>query len=219
MRVQQCALLATNDDANRGAQTREQIWGLWRCQINVCALRGAVVARSGLLYEMHERLVAKAGHRVQEFMAMEREQIWTNNSHYLSDSKDRFEDMLLQQLYGSGTASKPDSYFKLSNGNTAKTSVDAALSFLAAAGIQLSAHDLDVALARKQQKGAGEDQGLLELIAGTLAYFKVSTQYEPSTGICRLLGGSSKYLRKAHVLSVCSTLTTTYGSYQRRLVG
>lgn len=117
----------------------------------------------GLLYEMQEDLLSQAEGHVKKVMAMEGERVYTQNDHYLSSSMECFEAMLIKQLYGNDATSKPIN----------KQNVDYALSSLNSVGIELSAQDLDVAVARKQQQGSGQDEGLLELIAGTLAYFKV----------------------------------------------
>jgi hypothetical protein len=108
-------------------------------------------------------------------MAMEREQVWTQNIHYMVSSKQCFQDMLTKQLHSNGeaTAAHQDGTTQLSNGFTPKSSLANAQSYLASIGINLSAEDLDMAMARKKQKESEEDEGMLEFIAGTLAYFKV----------------------------------------------
>jgi hypothetical protein len=107
-------------------------------------------------------------------MAMEREQVWTQNSHYMVSSKQCFQDMLTKQLYGSGAAAKALSETTPNfSGVVGKDSLEQGLSLLASVGIKLSPEDLEMAVARKKQKTCQEDEGLLELIASTLAYFKV----------------------------------------------
>jgi len=127
-----------------------------------------------LLYGLHERLLAATEQHIRELMAMEKQQTWTQNDHYFVSSKQCFEELLVKQLYGSGKASKPDATAKITaNGQTAKECVESALAVLAQAGIVLSAEDLDIAVATKKRKAADQEGGLLDLIAGTLAYFKV----------------------------------------------
>jgi hypothetical protein len=133
----------------------------------------AVLHRS-LLYWLHDQLLSKAERHIASLMAMEREQVWTQNSHYMVSSKQCFQDMLTKQLYGSGAAAKALSETTPNfSGVVGKESLEQGLSLLASIGIKLSPEDLDMAVARKKQKTCQEDEGLLELIAGTLAYFKV----------------------------------------------
>lgn len=113
---------------------------------------------------------------------MEKQQTWTQNDHYFISSKQCFEELLVKQLYGSGKASKPDDTAKNANGQTARQCVDAALAQLATAGIVLSAEDLDIAVAKKKRKAAEQGGSLLDLIAGTLAYFKVGLRVQALPG-------------------------------------
>lgn len=95
-------------------------------------------------------------------MAMEKQQVWTQNDHYLSDSKGRFQTMLLKQLYGDSLGSL-----------AADPSVVNGLNSLNALGLGLTAEDIEAMVARKRQKTMEQDEGLIELIAGALAYYKV----------------------------------------------
>jgi hypothetical protein len=128
-----------------------------------------------LLYRLHDQLLSKAERHISSLMAMEREQVWTQNSHYMVSSKQCFQDLLVKQLYGSGAAASAqnDGTTKLANNYTPKQNLAHAQSYLASIGINLSVEELDMAVARKKQKKSEEDEGMLEIIAGTLAYFKV----------------------------------------------
>lgn len=97
---------------------------------------------------------------------MEHDQIYTQNTQYMVSSKQCFEDMLVKQLYGSGEAMEDADR---------KQAINAALSQVASVGMSFSAEDLEREWARKKQNSV-EDAGLLQLIAGTMAYLKVSWQ-------------------------------------------
>lgn len=145
--------------------------------------------------------MAEAEQRITALMAMERDLIYTQNDHYMLTSKRCFEDMLIKQPYGNGAASRAGNT-ECANGESEVYNVSEALAYLASAGIGLTAEDLDIAVARKKQKTAEHDCGLLELIAGTLAYFKV----RPLTH-CQ--AASSKNVRTFCLISDLSKLAMT----------
>ena len=134
----------------------------------------AVLCRSQL-YEIHAKLLADSEQRVRELMAMERKQIWTQNDHYLSSSKEAFLSWLMRDLYGEGSLSTGSGSKACANGQSAKENMQAALAHLTQLGMKVTAEDIDTMVARKRQKTSFQcdDEGLLELIAGTLAYYKV----------------------------------------------
>jgi hypothetical protein len=125
------------------------------------------------MYELQERLLAATEHQIKQLMAMEQQQTWTQNDHYLVSSKQCFEERLVKQLYGTGSNARMQS----------------ALDCLRTAGIALglTAEDLEVAMASKKRKAAEQEGGLLDMIAGTLAYYKVGgccciVSYQPTLG-------------------------------------
>ena len=62
-------------------------------------LAAACDAHRARLYEMHSKLLADTEQRVKELMEMEREQLWTQNDHYMATSKQAFLTQLLMQQY------------------------------------------------------------------------------------------------------------------------
>ncbi|WIA22588.1 hypothetical protein OEZ86_009573 [Tetradesmus obliquus] len=54
----------------------------------------------GLLYEVLQALKQDTLQRVDHLMAMEREDTWTQNDRYFTDSMQRFLDMLTERMYG-----------------------------------------------------------------------------------------------------------------------
>lgn len=78
--------------------------------------------------------------------------------------------------------------------------VNQALAYLASAGISLTAEDIEIAMARKKHKTAEQDCGLLELIAGTLAYFKVRHADVPCVPAASGQAGLCTHLRGARVV-------------------
>lgn len=123
-------------------------------------------------------------------MEMERTQIVTYNSHYLSCSKDAFMTRLSQQLYGAGSAGGAQ--------GDAWDRVNEAMGKLHEAGLDVDLKDLDAALAHKKQRAAQHEDGLLDLIAGTLAYYKVGEDKGRSVSlVCACLSGC---LRGAHAV-------------------
>ena len=152
------------------------------------------------MYQLHDRLLANTEQHIKELMAVEQEQIWTQNDHYIVSSKQCFEELLVKQMNGSGKASKPDNVVPTGSTDwTAKSYVDNALAYLLQAGINLSAEDLDIALAKKQQKSSEHEGGLLDLIAGTLAYYKVGMAHHQD-----IIAGRGLYvcIHRSHRLNI-----------------
>lgn len=121
------------------------------------------------LYELHTQILDDTTARITELMAMERLQVWTQNSHYLSDSKACFLTMLQKQLHG-GSINRDET---CKDGRPVSYNIKAGLASLNAAGLGLTEDDLEELVARKRHKVMQEDEGLIELIAGALAYYKV----------------------------------------------
>ena len=48
------------------------------------------------MYKLHEHLLAETAQHIKELMAMEQEQIWTQNDHYIVSSKQCFEELLVK---------------------------------------------------------------------------------------------------------------------------
>jgi hypothetical protein len=126
-----------------------------------------------ILYSLHDELLSKAEDHISALLEMEGDQIWTQNSHYMVSSKQHFEDLLVKQLYGSGAAVEASS----SSDEAKKQAINTALAQLASLGMAVSPQLLDLVVAKEKQKTAEEDAGLLQLIAGTLAYLKVTWQH------------------------------------------
>ncbi|KAF6262011.1 P-loop containing nucleoside triphosphate hydrolase protein [Scenedesmus sp. NREL 46B-D3] len=119
-----------------------------------------------LLYEALQQLVEDTRQRLEHLMAMEHEETWTQNDHYYADSMQRFLDMLTKRMYGSSSAAHDTTY---------QSSISQALSYLASAGIAISKEELELLPAKSKQRSEGQE-GLLKLVAGTLAYFKVASK-------------------------------------------
>lgn len=137
-----------------------------------CTVPRCAVCRE-ILYSLHDELLAKAEGHISALLEMEGDQIWTQNSHYMVSSKQHFEDLLVKQVYGSEAAVEASS----SSDEAKKQAINTALAQLASVGMSVSPQLLDLVVAKERQKTAEEDAGLLQLIAGTLAYLKVSWQH------------------------------------------
>lgn len=134
---------------------------------------------------------------------METKQTWTQNTHYFTDAKQRFTQQLLTRLYGANSSSsntpsqhqqqqtvtagfgQPALEQQQPSPNLAlspEASEAHLLSTLRAAGCDVTAADLALLRAKKRQRSHEDieafqsDEGLIDIIAGMLAYFKVSSK-------------------------------------------
>eukprot|EP00775_Hariotina_reticulata_P010753 gene10753-10909_t len=120
---------------------------------------------SNLLYTFQTELAHHTELQVRELMAMEGQQIWTQNDHYMQDSKQKLLDQLTERLYNNIGPQEPQLQQAIVNSNSS----------LASLGITVN--DLRQLVAKKQQAAQGKDDAaLLDKIAGTLAYFKLSSK-------------------------------------------
>jgi hypothetical protein len=98
-------------------------------------------------------------------MAMEGQQIWTQNDHYMQDSKQKLLDQLTSRLYSDVGSANENLLLQAIQRSPGLTTLG------------ISQQDLRQLLANKQQAAQGKaDAALLDKIAGTLAYFKLSSK-------------------------------------------
>lgn len=130
--------------------------------------------RSKLLYELHTSLKETAAERLHGLMAMERAHVWTNNNHYMAEAKALFQAMLMNQL-SKVAVQKLESQLGGGRGLPNDTNMKAALNMLKSTfGCEFTVEDLGMMAAQKRQLCEHpDDESLLDLIAGALAYLKV----------------------------------------------
>lgn len=156
-----------------------------------------------MLYVIQAGLLESTEQLVKEIMAMEQSQVWTQNDHYLTDSRQKFLDRLLERLYGAS--------LHYDDENRVTGVFNVATSYLAQLG--LSREDLMTLVAKKRctanNRYGDVDADLLDKIAGTLAYFKVASKrvydYVPMHIKHYLLGRYCEQLEKLPVQLATAT--------------
>lgn len=112
--------------------------------------------------------------------------------HYYNNATESFLVNIRRRLNGDGGGVATDEY---------KAAVNTALAALSSAGIHASEQDLEqlrTTLKAKSNGGNGVDESLLQIVASTLAYFKVASKrvidYVPMHIAYSLLHGTAKQL-------------------------